>query len=74
MQSIEVSNNDYEPSEKDILFSEGVTQGNGLAIIDFSLDDRSSATAPYDDNSSDFASHSLTKYASPIDDDRSIIL
>lgn len=49
-QVIELSRNDYEPSETDILYAEGVTPSNGLSCLDFSFADQSPMSEVHDDD------------------------
>lgn len=38
-QAVDILKTDYEPSDVDILYAEGVTSSNGLSCVDFSFPD-----------------------------------
>ena len=37
MQAVEISRTDYEPSDKDILYADGITSSNSLTSMEFSF-------------------------------------
>ena len=37
MKAVEISRADYEPSDMDILYAEGITSSNGLSCVEFSF-------------------------------------
>lgn len=59
-RSLEISSNEYRPSEEDILYAEGVTPTNGLTFFDFTSDNHSLTSETKAENSKD--QPPLTKY------------
>ncbi|KAL9156382.1 hypothetical protein ABFS82_09G072700 [Erythranthe guttata] len=47
---IEISRNEYEPLEEDILLAEGTTPSNGIACTEFSFEYHSAVSQIYDEN------------------------
>lgn len=37
LKAVEISRTDYEPSDMDILYAEGITSSNGIASVEFSF-------------------------------------
>lgn len=50
---VEISSNEYEPTETDILNAEGMNQWNSLSLLDFSLDDQCPFSDSYIDKPHD---------------------
>lgn len=42
LQAVEISRMDYEPSDMDILYAEGISSSNSLASMEFSFPDSAS--------------------------------
>ncbi|KAL6641580.1 hypothetical protein ACP70R_019761 [Stipagrostis hirtigluma subsp. patula] len=50
---VEISSNEYEPTDTDILYAEGINQWNGISLLEFSLDDRCPLSDSYVDKLDD---------------------